>query len=123
VGQSAAGPHWHDLSVKARKAAQADGPGFLNVLADCPLGWGHEARVSPSIVDGAVESCFWPLYEVDHGEWRLTYRPADKQPIEPWLGSQKRFSHLFAPEAKTTLEEIQRQVDADWEALLARCGS
>jgi len=72
VGQSAAGPHWQDLSVKAAKAGKADGPAFLNVLADCPLGWGHEARVSPTILDGAVESCFWPLYEVENGEWQLT---------------------------------------------------
>jgi pyruvate ferredoxin oxidoreductase beta subunit len=92
------------------------------VLADCPLGWGHEARVSPLIVDGAVESCFWPLYEVDDGEWRLTYRPAEKQPVADWLRSQKRFAHLFAPEAAEVLEEIQRRVDADWDALVERCG-
>src|SRR4029079_15104670 len=107
AAQSAAGPHWQDLSVKAERAAKADGPAFLHVLADCPLGWGHEAHVSPSIVDGAVESCFWLLYEIDHGEWRLTYRPPEKRPVEPWLRSQKRFAHLFAPEAEGMLDEIQ----------------
>jgi pyruvate ferredoxin oxidoreductase beta subunit len=122
VAQSAAGPHWHDLSVKAARAAKAEGPAFLNVLADCPLGWGHEARLAPTIVDGAVESCFWPLYEVDHGHWRLTYRPVEKRPIEEWLRQQKRFAHLFAPEANGVLGDIQRQVDADWEALVERCG-
>jgi pyruvate ferredoxin oxidoreductase beta subunit len=122
VGQSAAGPHWQDLSAKAKKAAEADGPAFLNVLTDCPLGWGHEARVSPTIVDGAVESCFWPLYEVEDGTWRLTYRPVEKQPIEPWLRSQKRFAHLFTPEANGMLTDIQRQIDLEWHRLVERCG-
>src|SRR5581483_6775829 len=122
AAQSAAGPHWQDLSVKAARAAKADGPAFLNVLADCPLGWGHEARVSPSIVGGAVESCFWPLYEIDDGRWRLTYEPAEKQPVEPWLREQKRFAHLFQPGAEDVLDEIQRRVDADWERLVERCG-
>jgi pyruvate ferredoxin oxidoreductase beta subunit len=122
VGQSAAGPHWQDLSMKAKKAGQADGPAFLNVLSDCPLGWGHEARVSPQVIDGAVESCFWPLYEVEEGQWRLTHRPAEKLPVTDWLRSQKRFSHLFAAEADGVLGDIQRQVDADWDALVERCG-
>jgi len=55
VAQTAAGPHWQDLSRKAALAGKAEGPAFLNVLADCPLGWGHEARLSPTLVNGAVE--------------------------------------------------------------------
>ena len=122
VAQAAAGPHWQDLSVKAARAAKVDGPAFLNVLADCPLGWGHEPKVSAAIVNGAVESCIWPLYEVDEGRWRLSYRPAEPLPVAEWLGTQKRFAHLFKPEADGFLDEIQRRVDADWEALLERCG-
>ncbi|MGB8003632.1 MAG: thiamine pyrophosphate-dependent enzyme, partial [Gaiellaceae bacterium] len=56
--------HWQDLSEKVRRAAAADGPAFLNVLTDCPVGWGHEPRVSLDILNAAVDTCFWPLYEV-----------------------------------------------------------
>ena len=45
VGQ-AASTHWDDLSRKVEQAVAADGPAFINVLTDCPLGWGHEARDS-----------------------------------------------------------------------------
>jgi pyruvate ferredoxin oxidoreductase beta subunit len=121
VAQAAAGPHWQDLSAKAARAAAADGPAFLNVLADCPLGWGHEPQLSPGIVDTAVESCIWPLFEVDEGTWRLTYRPERKVPVEDWLRAQKRFDHLFRPGAEATLAEIQERVDEEWAALLARC--
>jgi pyruvate ferredoxin oxidoreductase beta subunit len=121
VAQAAAGPHWQDLSRKAALAAKAEGPAFLNVLADCPLGWGHDAKLSPTLVNGAVESCVWPLYEVDDGTWRLTYRPKGPLPVADWLRPQKRFAHLFTPEAAGVLEEIQQQVDDDWAALLERC--
>ena len=30
----------------------------------------------------AVETCFWPLFEVENGVWKLSYRPKNKLPIE-----------------------------------------
>ena len=114
--------HWFDLARKAERAAAADGPAFLNVLSDCPVGWGHEPRLGPRVLDAAVESRFWPLYEVVDGVYRLTYRPRKNVPVEEWLTPQKRFAHLLRPEARPLVEEIQRRVDADWDKLLARCG-
>jgi pyruvate ferredoxin oxidoreductase beta subunit len=112
---------WDDLSRKAERAAKADGPAFLNVLTDCPLGWGHEPRESLTISRSAVETCFWPLYEVVDGRYRLTYVPKEKRPIEDWLQNQKRFAHLLRPENRETLTAIQRRVDEDWHALQGRC--
>src|SRR5919197_324343 len=60
----AASTYWDDLSRKVELAVAADGPAFINVLTDCPLGWGHEPRQSPHVIAAAVETCFWPLYEV-----------------------------------------------------------
>ena len=120
VGQGASA-HWQDLSEKAARAANADGPAFLNVLTDCPLGWGHEPRVGPRVVNAAVETCFWPLYEVVDGRYRLTYAPDEKLPIEEWLRPQVRFAHLFEPSGRSLVSEIQQRVDAEWAALVARC--
>jgi pyruvate ferredoxin oxidoreductase beta subunit len=117
----AAASHWHDLSVKVERAAAADGPAFLNVLTDCPVGWGHEPRLSLRVLNAAVDSLFWPLYEVVDGRYRLTYQPDAVVPIEDWLRPQKRFAHLLGPERRGLVEEIQRRVDADWEELLRRC--
>src|SRR3954451_22564545 len=60
----AVGSDWFDLSRKAEKAAAADGPAFLNALTACPVGWGHEPKLSLQILEAAVDSRFWPLYEV-----------------------------------------------------------
>jgi pyruvate ferredoxin oxidoreductase beta subunit len=116
----AASTYWHDLSVKVERAAAADGPAFLNVLTDCPLGWGHEPREAPRLIAAAVETCFWPLYEVVDGEYRLTYVPNLRQPIERWLEGQKRFAHLLRPENAAHVAEIQASVDREWESLTAR---
>jgi pyruvate ferredoxin oxidoreductase beta subunit len=113
--------HWHDLSRKVERAAAADGPAFLNVLTDCPVGWGHEPRLSINVLNAAVNSLFWPLYEVVDGRYRLTYQPETVVPIEDWLHPQKRFAHLLHPERADLVEEIQRRVDADWEDLLRNC--
>jgi pyruvate ferredoxin oxidoreductase beta subunit len=120
VAQAAAS-HWQDLSVKVERAVAADGPAFLNVLTDCPLGWGHEPRISLEVLNTAVDSLFWPLYEVVDGRYRLTYRPERPVPVESWLRLQKRFAHLLGDESAGVLDEIQRQVEADWQALLERC--
>jgi pyruvate ferredoxin oxidoreductase beta subunit len=117
----AAASHWQDLSEKVERAAAADGPAFLNVLTDCPVGWGHEPRLGLRVLNAAVDSLFWPLYEVVDGRYRLTYQPETVVPVEEWLRPQKRFAHLMRPEHAGLVEEIQRRVDADWEDLLHRC--
>jgi pyruvate ferredoxin oxidoreductase beta subunit len=121
VGQ-AASSHWHDLSEKVERASRAEGPAFINVLTDCPVGWGHEPRDAHRIVDAAVDSCFWPLYEVVDGRYRLTYVPETIVPVEEWLRSQKRFAHLLRPENRRFLTRIQESVDAEWTDLCLRCG-
>jgi pyruvate ferredoxin oxidoreductase beta subunit len=120
VGQAAAS-HWQDLSEKVERAAAVDGPAFLNVLTDCPLGWGHEPRLSARVLNAAVDSLFWPLYEVVDGCYRLTYQPQTVVPIEDWLRPQARFAHLLRPEAESLVTEIQQRVDTEWEDLLRQC--
>jgi pyruvate ferredoxin oxidoreductase beta subunit len=121
VAQGAAASHWHDLSLKVQRAAKADGPAFLNVLTDCPLGWGHEPRESGHVIDTAVASRFWPLYEVVDGLYRITHVPEQVAPIEDWLSSQKRFAHLLRPENAAFVERIQQHVDEEWAQLEAHC--
>ena len=113
--------HWDDLSRKVERAVAVDGPAFVNVLTDCPVGWGHEPRLGNHVLDAAVDTHFWPLYEVVGDAYRLTYEPEHVLPIERWLEGQARFAHLLRPENAPLVEQIQAQVDADWAELRARC--
>jgi pyruvate ferredoxin oxidoreductase beta subunit len=115
--------HWHDLSRKVSAAVAVDGPSFLNVLTDCPVGWGHEPRLMPRVLNAAVDSHYWPLYEVVNGRYTLSYEPAPAVPVADWLRLQKRFAHLLQPDARPVLDRIQAQVDADWSDLLGRCAA
>jgi len=120
VGQ-ASPSHWRDLTLKAEKALNADGPAFLNILSPCPRGWRHPSEKSIALGRLAVETCCWPLYEVDHGKWILTHKPREKKPLVEWLKPQGRFRHLFKPGNEEILEQLQAKVDAEWEILLKRC--
>jgi pyruvate ferredoxin oxidoreductase beta subunit len=115
--------NWRDLMDKSRKAAAAEGPSFINVISDCNRGWRHSTDTSMEVTKLAVETCYWPLYEVDHGVWKLNYRPREKKPMVEFLKAQGRFSHLFQPEFKHIVDEIQTRIDEEWDTLLVRCGA
>lgn len=114
--------HWKDLVTKAEKAFNADGPSFLNVIAPCPRGWRYSPEKSIAMAKLAVETAFWPLYEVEDGNWRLTHKLREKKPVVEWLKLQGRFQHLFAPGNEKILQEIQVRTDRKWENLLRLCG-
>jgi len=113
----AAPSHWRDLMKKVEKALEVDGPAFLNVFTPCPRGWRYEPSKSIEIARLAVETHYWPLYEVENGRYRITHRPKEKKPIEEWLFAQGRFAHLRRPENKEFVRKIQEFVDANWAYL------
>lgn len=112
--------HWNDLVKKAEKAFAAKGPAFLNVLSPCPRGWRTPSEDSIELARLAVETCYWPLYEVENGKYKITHTPRQKKPVSEWLKPQGRFKHLYKPENAHLLEEIQKTTDDEWEALQKR---
>ena len=70
----------------------------------------------------AADTCLWPLFEIAGGEFSLTYLPPEKKPVAEWLKRQGRFRHLFKAGNEALLEQIQADVDRNWEKLLARAG-
>jgi pyruvate ferredoxin oxidoreductase beta subunit len=113
--------NWRDLMDKARKAAAAQGPSFINVFADCNRGWRHGTDTTVEVMRMAVDTCYWPLYEVDNGVWKLNYKPREKKSVEEWLKTQGRFSHLFQPQFRHVIDEIQAKVDEEWASLVKKC--
>ena len=118
VAQTLAMTNFKDLYEKSEKAIYTDGPTFLNVLSPCPRGWGYPTDELMTINKLAADTCYWPLYEVVNGVYKITYKPAKKLPIEEFLRPQKRFKHMFKPGNEWMIEEFQKEVDARWEELL-----
>ncbi|NLG65558.1 MAG: 4Fe-4S binding protein, partial [Actinobacteria bacterium] len=118
-----ASPHDpRDLVRKAAKALATDGPTFLNVLSPCPRGWRSDGAQSIALAREAVNTCYWPLFEVEDGQYRITYMPKEKLPLKPWLKKQGRFAHMFKPGNEWMLENTQAWVDHQWQLLLQKAG-
>ena len=118
VAQTAAIGNFKDLYEKSEKAIYTEGACFLNVLAPCPRGWGYNTEDLMTLNKLAVDTCYWPLYEVVNGVYKITYKPANKLPIEEFLKPQKRFKHMFKPGNEWMIEAFQKEVDARWQELL-----
>ncbi len=122
VAQTTFVGNFKDLHEKSEKAIYTKGPAFLNVLAPCPRGWRYETEDLMEICKLAVDTCFWPMFEVTNGEWKLSYKPKKKRPVEDYLRPQGRFKHLFKPGNEHMIADIQQEVDKKWNNLLKKCG-
>ena len=118
VAQTIGYMNFKDLYEKSEKAIYTKGPAFLNVMAPCPRGWGYPTDMLMQINKLAVETCYWPLYEVIDGKYKINYKPSKKLPIEEFLKPQKRFKHMFKPGNEWMIEEFQKEVDKRWQELL-----
>lgn len=112
--------HWNDLVTKAQKALAVEGPAFMNVLMPCRLGWAFQPQFGMQIARDAVNACYWPLYEVEDGKYRITVTPKEKMPIAEFLQKETKFRHLFRPGNEHIIEAIQAEIDTRWETLLKR---
>jgi pyruvate ferredoxin oxidoreductase beta subunit len=116
---------WKDLTAKAEKAFAVEGPAFLNVFAPCPRGWRIPYNKTVEIASLATKTAFWPLFEVEDGEWKMTTRRVTREnrlPIEDFLKPQGRFAHLFKPGNEELLASVQAEVDRNFDYVLKRCG-
>ena len=118
VAQTAPVGNFKDLYEKSEKAIYTEGAAFLNVLAPCPRGWGYATEDLMKMNKLAVDTCYWPLYEVVNGKYTVNYKPAKKLPVEEFLRPQRRFKHMFQPGNEWMIEAFQKEVDERWEALL-----
>jgi pyruvate ferredoxin oxidoreductase beta subunit len=114
-----ASPHnWKDLITKVKKALATNGPAYMGIISGCNRGWRSQTNDAIQLARLGVETCFWPLYEVENGKWTINYDPKEKKkPITDWMKPQGRFKHLFAPGKEQLLARCQEIVDADWESL------
>jgi len=102
-----------DLRRKILHAKQIKGTKYIHILSPCPTGWRFPERLTPNVGRLAVETNYYPLYEIRDGkDYRMTYESASL-PVEAYLTSQGRFKHL----RKEEMQAIQKDIDGRWEQL------
>ena len=107
-----------DLINKIKKGAEAEGPAYVHILSVCPTGWGIESEDTVKFGRLAVQTGFFPLYEVENGKYKITVDCEELLPLERYLQPQRRFRHL----TKEAIDFIRQRVFEQWEELKRRAG-
>jgi pyruvate ferredoxin oxidoreductase alpha subunit len=114
-----------DLIKKAAKAqwyAKREGLVYGKILTFCPLNWRTEDDAGTAVTQAAVDSCFFPLYEVERGKTSITYNPEEvgrRIEMKEYLGMMGKTRHLLKEGNRAMLEQSQQEVDRRWERLKA----
>jgi pyruvate ferredoxin oxidoreductase alpha subunit len=115
-----------DLVKKAAKAqwyAQNQGLVYGKILITCPLNWLSEEKEGSTIIGAAVESCFFPLYEIEEGITTITYNPEEKGkrvPLSDWLKTMGKTKHMVKPEYAEAYKSFEDEVERRWVRLKAK---
>ena len=113
----------NDFIKKAAKAqyyAQNEGTVYIKCLSACPLNWGDRAKDERKVIEAAVNSCYFPLYEVEKGFTSLSFDPelrGKKIPATEWLSMMGRTKHLVKPEFEGIVNDIQSEIDRRFKRL------
>jgi len=114
-----------DLMRKVAKAqwyAKREGLVYGKILSYCPLNWRTADDAAEPVLQAAIDSCFFPLYEVEHGHTTLTYDPDEtgrRHPVSDWLKLMGKTRHLLSPANAPIVEGIQAETDRRWARLKA----
>ncbi len=115
----------NDFIKKAAKAqyyAKNYGTAYIKCLSACPLNWGDKPNTERKVISAAVNSCYFPLYEIEQGHTSLSFDPeakGKKIPVEDWLKMMGRTKHLSSETYAEISNTIQQEVDRRWNRLKA----
>jgi len=114
-----------DLMRKVAKAqwyAKHEGLVYGKILSFCPLNWKTTDDAAEPVLQAAIDTCFFPLYEVEHGHTALTYDPeaaGRRVAVTEWLKLMGKTRHLVKADHAGVVTGIQDEVDRRWRRLKA----
>lgn len=115
-----------DFIKKAAKAAyyaKTTGTAYIKAISACPLNWNDKPATERKVIEAAVNSCYFPLYEIEQGETVLSYDPdkmGKKIPVIEWFSMMGRTKHLAKEEYKDVVERMQQEIDIRFYELKRR---
>ena len=102
-----------DLMAKVKKGADIAGPAYIHILSVCPTGWRCPPDLTVRIGRLAVETGIFPLYEVENGQYKLSFDFPKLRPVTDYMKLQGRFRHLSPDD----INKIQARVIEEYEKL------
>ena len=107
-------------AAKAQYYAKHYGTAYVKCMSACPLNWGDKPNTERKVISAAVNSCYFPLYEIEKGITSLSFDPETKNkkiPVSDWLKMMGRTRHLCEDKYTDVLNSIQQEVDSRWKRL------
>lgn len=114
--------YYRDLEKKVERAMQYWGPRYLQVHVPCPLGWGHDGRLTIKVAQLAVRTGLYPLVEFEEGRLSNVRKVPKLLPVEAYLKTQARFRHLIAPDASPEDVSVRAALQAIADRNVERYG-
>lgn len=108
--------------AKAQWYAKREGLVYGKVLSFCPLNWRTQDNAAEEVLQAALDSCFFPLYEIEKGHTMITYDPdavGRRRPVADWLGLMGKTRHMLSPGNADRLDAIETEVQRRWRRLKA----
>ena len=102
-----------DLIQKVKKAAEIEGPAYLHILSVCPTGWRSAPELSIKLGRLAAETGVFPIYEIEHGKYRLNIDFPQLRPLKEYTRLQGRFRHL----TDEILQQIEKRLHQEYDQL------
>lgn len=106
--------HPYDFEQKLRKAMQVkDGLVYIHLFSPCPTGWRFSSDKGIEVGRLAVETNFFPLWEMERGRYRFTVEVKEPKPVEEYLKKMVKYAHL----TKKQVEYIEKTVEERYGTL------
>jgi pyruvate/2-oxoacid:ferredoxin oxidoreductase beta subunit len=111
--------HLEDYAKKLVKAKEKAKEGFayIHVFCPCVPGWRISPDASIQVCRDAVRTNYFPLWEMEDGIYRITYKVKDPKPVSELTSTLGKFRHLQDED----LAILQNQVDQRFKTLQALC--
>jgi pyruvate/2-oxoacid:ferredoxin oxidoreductase beta subunit len=105
--------HTEDYVKKLLKAKEKKNQGFayIHVFCPCPVGWRTATDAAIQICRAAVNTNYFPLWEMENGEFRFTHKVASVKPIREYTSLIGKFAHLREDELGRLQEEVNKRYD------------
>ncbi|MEL7564091.1 MAG: thiamine pyrophosphate-dependent enzyme [Dehalobacterium sp.] len=103
-----------DFVNKIQKAMTIKkGMSYLHIFAPCPTGWKTRPDMSIELARKAVQTNFFPLFEVEDGKYKITKEVKNPLPVREYIKLIGRMKHLNEEE----ISNIQKTVDKQYNLL------
>ncbi len=104
--------HRDDFLRKVKLARSMKGFRFLLILSPCPTGWKSEPDESAELIDTAVRSGLFPVFEIFDGmRYRINMQP-EGVPVEEYVKKQRRYTAIAS-----NPEPLRQFIKQQWDYL------